>query len=108
MAVSVNAFYALDFVPLRWPEGGYLFQSERGADGALRVFDCRTPGTETKHRLGFGLDYKSKDSGDWGINVQYKIEPWDLETAFIYMNNTDRLTSGLYSVLGPNGSTPGR
>ncbi len=54
------------------------------------------------------VDYKSKDSGDWGINVKYYIEPWDLEASVIYMNNTDRLTSGLYSVLGPNGSNPGQ
>jgi len=50
------------------------------------------------------VDYKSKDSGDWGINVKYFIEPWDLEAAFIYMNATDRLTSGLYSVF--DGGTP--
>jgi hypothetical protein len=53
------------------------------------------------------VDYKYKDSGDYGLNVKYYIEPWDLEASVIYMNNTDRLTSGLYSVLGPNGSNPG-
>src|SRR5690606_20634913 len=46
------------------------------------------------------MDYKSKSSGDWGINLKYYIEPWDLEVSAIYMNNTDRLTSGLYSAGG--------
>jgi hypothetical protein len=52
-------------------------------------------------RIGFkSTDYKSKDSGDWGINLQYYVEPWGLETSFIYMNTTDRLTSGLYATIG--------
>ncbi len=62
-----------------------------------------------RQRIGFiANDYKSKDSGDWGINVQYKIEAWDLETAFIYMNNTDRLTSGLYGTNGADLTTGDR
>lgn len=100
--LTFNAFYAFEFVPLRWAEGGTYFSlNELLTENSefLTVF----PGTGGEvgvdtPRSGFkAVDYKSKDSGDWGINFQYYVEPWGLETSFIYMNNTDRLTSGLYA-----------
>lgn len=98
--ITVSGYYAFEFVPLRWPEGGTYF-SLNEALTENSEFLTVTAGTLTTPRQGFKAnDYKSKDSGDWGINLQYYIEPWNLETAFIYMNNTDRLTSGLYSTFG--------
>jgi hypothetical protein len=103
--LTLNGFYALEFVPLRWAEGGTYF-SLNEALTENSEFLTVSPGTGGEFgvdapRVGFkSTDYKSKDSGDWGINVQYYIERWGLETSFIYMNNTDRLTSGLYSTLG--------
>jgi hypothetical protein len=95
--VTLNAFYALEFVPLRWPEGGTYFSLNEALTENSEFLTAVAGGVNTP-RLGFmANDYKSKDSGDWGINIQYKVEAWDLETAFIYMNNTDRLTSGLYA-----------
>ena len=59
------------------------------------------PGTVDRARLGFkSRDNVNKDSGDWGINVQYYIEPLGLDAAFIYMNNTDRLINGLFTSSG--------
>lgn len=103
--LTISGFYAFEFVPLRWPEGGTYFSFAEVltedsefltvVPGAGGVWGVDAP------RAGFkSTDYKSKDSGDWGINVQYYIEPWSLDIAFIYMNNTDRLTNGLYSTLG--------
>ena len=98
--LTFNAFYAYEFVPLRWPEGGTYF-SLNEALTENSEFLTATPGVGGAPRVGFkAKNYKSKDSGDWGINIQYYIEPWSLETSFIYMNNTDRLTSGLYSTFG--------
>jgi hypothetical protein len=103
--LTLNGFYAFEFVPLRWPEGGTYFSfAEILTENS--EFLTFIPGTGGEFgvdapRVGFkSTDYKSKDSGDWGINVQYYIEPWGLETAFIYMNNTDRLTNGLYGTFG--------
>jgi hypothetical protein len=98
--LTFNAFYAYEFVPLRWPEGGTYF-SLNEALTENSEFLTASPGVNGAPRSGFkAKNYKSKDSGDWGINIQYYIEPWSLETSFIYMNNTDRLTSGLYSTFG--------
>jgi hypothetical protein len=103
--LTLNGFYAFEFVPLRWAEGGTYFSLNEAltensefltvVPGSGGEWDVDAP------RLGFkSTDYKSKDSGDWGINLQYYVEAWSLETSFIYMNNTDRLTSGLYATSG--------
>jgi hypothetical protein len=103
--LTLNGFYAFEFVPLRWAEGGTYF-SLNEALTENSEFLTVVPGTGGEFgvdapRIGFkSTDYKSKDSGDWGINLQYYVERWSLETSFIYMNNTDRLTSGLYASLG--------
>jgi len=103
--LTLNGFYAFEFVPLRWAEGGTYFSLNEALTENSEFLTFR-PGTGGEWgvdapRIGFkSTDYKSKDSGDWGINLQYYIEPWGLETAFIYMNTTDRLTSGLYSTFG--------
>lgn len=99
---SVSAYYALGFEPLRWAEGGTYFSL---AEALTEHSECLTAvaggvtstGQITNRSCLKAVDYKSKDSGDWGINVQHYIEPWDLEASFIYMNTTDRVTSGLYS-----------
>ena len=97
--LTLNAFYAFEFVPLRWAEGGSYFSlNEVLTENSefLTIF-AGEGGLDGTARSGLkAVDYKSKDSGDWGVNLQYYIEPWALETSFIYMNNTDRLTSGLY------------
>lgn len=104
--VSVSAFYAMGFEPLRWPAAGTYFSLN---EALTENSECLTVGQTTSGtnngttdgRTCFrSVNYKSKDSGDWGINVKYYIEPLDLEASVIYMNNTDRLTSGLYSALG--------
>lgn len=101
--VSVSAFYAMGFEPLRWPASGtYWSLNELLTENS----ECLTAVAQANGRFCFrSVDYKSKDSGDWGLNVQYYIAPLDLEASFIYMNNTDRLTSGLYSV---SSTTPGQ
>jgi hypothetical protein len=98
--LTISGFYAFEFVPLRWPEGGTYFSLNEGLTENSEFFTGVAGGVDSP-RLGFkAVDYKSGDSGDWGINVQYYIDAWNLETQFIYMNNTDRLTSGLYGTTG--------
>lgn len=100
---SVSAFYAMEFVPLRWPASGTYFSLN---EAVTEHSECLTASAGTDGRTCVrSTDYEYKDSGDWGINVKYYIEPIDLEVSAIYMNNTDRLTSGLYSVLGPDATT---
>lgn len=105
--LTLNGYYAYEFVPLRWAErGSYFSLNELLTENSEFLTAVAGTGTGSEYnpdtaRQGFlAVDYKSKDSGDWGVNLQYYIEPWSLETSFIYINNTDRLTSGLYSTFG--------
>ena len=103
--LTLNGFYAFEFVPLRWPEGGtyFSFNEVLTENSEFLTFIPGTGGVwgVDAPRIGFkSTDYKSKDSGDWGINLQYYIEPWNLDISFIYMNNTDRVTNGLYATVG--------
>jgi hypothetical protein len=41
-------------------------------------------------------DNKYSDSGEWGFNLEYTIEAWNLETSFVYINSTDRTVAGVY------------
>jgi hypothetical protein len=95
---SVSAFYALEFEPLRWPASGTYFSLN---ELVTQRSECLTLASGANSRTCFrSVDYKSENSGDWGLNLSYYIEPWDLEVSAIYMNNTDRLTSGLYTAQG--------
>ena len=103
--LTLNGFYAFEFVPVRYPERGTYFRfTELATENS--EFLTVAPGTGGEWgvdapRAGFKVvDDKSKDSGDWGINLQYYVDAWNLETSFIYMNNTDRNLSGLYSTFG--------
>jgi hypothetical protein len=100
--LSLSGYYAFEFVPLRWPEGGTYFSLN---EGLTENSECLTAVSLPNGRQCLkAVDYKSKDSGDWGLNLKYQIEPWDMEASLIYMNATDRLTSGLYSVF--DGGSP--
>jgi hypothetical protein len=93
---SVSAFYAYGFEPLRWPASGTYFSLN---ELLTENSECLTALAGADNRVCYrSVDYEYEDSGDFGINVKYYIEPLDLEVSAIYMNNTDRLTSGLYSV----------
>ena len=100
---STSAFYAMGFEPLRWPASGTYFSLN---ELLTENSECLTAIAQPNGRFCFrSTDYIYKDSGDWGLNVKYYIEPLALEVTAIYMNNTDRLTSGLYSV---SSTTPGQ
>lgn len=92
---SVSAFYALEFEPLRWPAAGTYFSLN---EAVTQNSECLTGASQANSRICLrSVDYKAENRGDFGFNLSYYIEPWDLEASAIYMNNTDRVTSGLYS-----------
>ena len=45
-------------------------------------------------------DNKVEDSGEYGFNLQYYIEPLELETSLVYINGSDRTVAGVYGTLG--------
>ncbi len=98
--LSLSGYYAFEFEPVRWPEGGTYFATNEVASKHAEFVTGIAGGVDGT-RLGYmQVDQTYKDSGDWGLKVGYYIERWDLETSLIYMNNTDRMTNGLYGTTG--------
>jgi hypothetical protein len=94
--LTLNGFYAFEHVVNRYAAPGTFFSPAEVLDNKsqLAVF---IRGTETSPRAGFiNRPDKYNDSGEWGVNIQYFIEPWNLETSWIYISATDRNASGLY------------
>ena len=99
--ISLSAYYAFEFEPVLWPEGGTYFATNEVASKHSEFVTGIPSLVEGAPRLGFAqIDQTYRDSGDWGLNLGYYFEPWDLETNLIYMNNTDRMTNGLYGTPG--------
>ncbi len=94
---EIAAFYAFEHVVHRFPVSGtYWSPVEILTDDT--EFLTFIPGPT---RAGLrNLDTKYKDSGEWGMNLQYTIESWGLETSFVYISATDRATSGVYGSFG--------
>ena len=95
--LELAAFYAFEHVVDRYPVSGtYWSPVEILTDDT--EFLTFMPGP-TRSGLR-NRDTKYKDSGEWGVNLQYTIAPWGLETSFVYINSTDRAPSGVYGSFG--------
>lgn len=106
--LSLSAYYAFEFEPVLWAETGTYFATNEVA-AKHNEFVTGLPGAEGGTRFGYmQRDQKYKDSGDWGLNLGYYIDRWDLEASLIYLNNTDRMTNGLYGDDGTNVSDSDR
>jgi hypothetical protein len=106
--LTVNAYYGYEWQAWRLPEDGtYWSPAEVLSENS--EFGTFIPAAENGGiRAGFKPRGYSEDEGDYGINVQYFIESWGLETSFIYINHTDMNINGLIGSLGsPNTPTPG-
>ena len=94
--LTLNGFYAFEHVVHRYAAPGTYFSPAEILDNKSE-FASFISGTATSPRAGFiNRRDKYNDSGEWGVNVQYTIEPWNLETQWVYISATDRSVSGLY------------
>jgi hypothetical protein len=104
--LTLNAYYEFEHIVHRYPATGtYWSPTEVITDnGQLGVFIA---GTATTQRAGLRVvDDKIQDSGEYGFNLQYTIEPWNLETSWVYINGSDRLLSGVYGTFNSSGLDP--
>ena len=99
--LTLNAYYTLEFQRYRLPESGTYFAPITGLteDSEFIVFPpppSSDPADLTSSvRPGYRVDYDDKDAdGDYGFNVQYFIDAWNLETSFIYLNYVDKNLHG--------------
>jgi hypothetical protein len=98
--LTLNGYYEFEHRVNRLPETGTFWSPLDVLTENSQCFPV-APGTATAPRSCFkGKDNKYSDSGEWGVNLQYTIDAWNLETSFIYINSTDRTVAGVYGTFG--------
>jgi hypothetical protein len=100
--LTLNAYYGFEHQRYRLPETGTYFSPAEGLTEDTE-FATLIRGEEQR----FGVEVRSDETSDeeYGFNVQYYIDAWNLETSFIYINYTDKNLHGLHAGqdLGPLG-----
>ena len=103
--LTLNAYYGYEFQANRVPEDGTYWALAEGLSENSE-FMTLFPGDPI--RSGFKPRGYSEDEGDFGFNLQYYFDRWNLETSFIYINYTDKNLHGLIGSPGsPNTPQPG-
>jgi hypothetical protein len=98
--LTLNGYYEFDHKINRLPETGSYWSPQEVLTENSQCF-VLAPGSATTRRTCMKVrDNKVKDSGEYGFNLQYTIERWNLETSLVYINGSDRITSGVYGTLG--------
>ena len=98
--LTFNAYYSFEDQRYRMPETGTFFSPAEGLSENTEFITFPPPArgvTEVDKRAGYHVRNDETDTGDWGINIQYYIEPWGLETSFIYLNYVDKNLHGLHA-----------
>jgi hypothetical protein len=102
--LTLNGYYSFEHRRYRLPENGTFFSPAEGLteDTEFITFPFPTrpsAGGDTSNPVRTG--YKGRNDQDeteeFGINVQYYIEDWALETSFIYLNYVDKNLHGLHA-----------
>jgi hypothetical protein len=98
--LTLNGYYEFEHVINRVAETGTYWSP---VDVLTENSECfpLAGGTATSRRTCFKVkDDKVEDSGEFGINIQYTIDALNLETSFVYINGSDRVTNGVYGTVG--------
>ena len=96
--LTLNAYYSLEWQRHRLPEQGTYFSPAPLSDNVefLPFPPGIFPGPSAPFVPGYEGYNDEYEDDEFGINIQYYIEDWALETSFIYLNYTDK---NLHSVL---------
>ncbi len=95
--LTLNAYYSLEHQRYRVPETGTYFSPAEGLSDNTEFITLPPGDPGDEFRTGF-KGYGDEDSDDeFGFNLQYFIEPWGLETSFIYLNYVDKNLHGLHA-----------
>lgn len=98
--LTLQAYYEFEHLVHRFPEAG-SYWSPFEVLTQNSQFATLFAGSATTKRTGFRVrDDKVQDSGEFGFNLSYTIEPWQLETSVVYINGSDRLLGGIYGTRG--------
>ncbi|MEH6634215.1 MAG: DUF1302 family protein [Halioglobus sp.] len=110
--LTLNAYYGYEYVAYRVPEDGTYWSPAESLSENSEFAAVLPAGSPLAAALGipdgFRGGYKprgySEEGGDYGVNVQYFIEPWGLEVSAIYINHTDMNLNGLVGAPGSPGT----
>ncbi len=95
--LTLNAYYGLEHRRYRLPETGTFFSPAEGLTENTEFITVPAGDPNSPTRTGFrGLDDQKEDK-EFGINIQYYVERWNLETSFIYLNYVDKNLHGLHA-----------
>lgn len=98
--LTFNAYYEFEHRVNRNPETGSYWSPVEVLTENSECF-VLAPGSATTQRGCFKVkDNKVQDSGEYGFNMQYTIERWNLETSLVYINGSDRTVAGVYGTFG--------
>lgn len=95
--LTLNAYYSFEHRRHRLAETGTYFSTAEilTEDTEFVTFPVGDPDAE--FRTGYRMANDKTETDEWGLNVQYYIENWSLETSFIYLNYVDKSTHGLHA-----------
>jgi hypothetical protein len=102
--LTLNAYYSLEYQEYRIPPEGTYFSpaeifTDDGAEFITLVPGVGFPGDEGfRPRLGqkkIGDEQPDDNNGEFGINLQYYINAWDLEAQVFYLNYANKVQQGL-------------
>ena len=98
--LTLNAYYEFEHRVNRNPETGSYMSPQEVLTENSECF-VLVGGVNGGPRTCFKVrDDKVKDSGEYGFNLQYTIEAWNLETSWVYINGSDRIVAGVYGTFG--------
>ena len=106
--LTLNAYYSLEYQEYRIPpEGTYFSPAEIFTDDGAEFLTLAPgfgfPGDEGfRPRLGqkkIGDEMPDDNNGEFGINLQYYINAWDLEAQVFYLNYANKTQQGLSGTL---------
>jgi hypothetical protein len=106
--LTLNAYYSLEYQEYRIPmEGTYFSPAEIFTDDGSE-FLTLAPGFGFPGDAGFrprlgqkkiGDEKPDNNNGEFGINLQYYFNAWDLEAQFFYLNYANKAQQGLSGTL---------
>jgi len=95
--LTLNAYYSFEHQRYRVPETGTYFSPAEGLSDNTEFIVASPGDPDAPFRSGLvGFGDKDEDE-EFGFNIQYFIEPWGLETSFIYLNYVDKNLHGLHA-----------
>lgn len=95
--LTLNAYYGLEHRRYRLPATGTYFSPAEGLSEDTQFITVPAGDPNSSTRTGFKTLGDKKEDKEWGFNVQYYVDAWELETSFIYLNYVDKNLHGLHA-----------